>query len=161
MLVLSMRVRKLRIALVLGVLLVICVGIFLGISTGAKPPTHAVARVRSGAKTNEERIAFLSSFGWKPSEEPIEIVEVIIPSEFTDVYENYNEIQKQQGYDLTKFKSKRVKRYTYAITNYPGQEEKAPGTIRANLLVYDSKIIGGDVCSVELAGFMHGFKMEN
>lgn len=161
MLVLSMRVRKLRIALVLGGLIVICGAIFLAMPSGANPPAHTVARVRSSAKTNEERIAFLSSFGWKPSEEPIEIVEVIIPSEFTDVYENYNEIQKQQGYDLTKFKSKRVKRYTYAITNYPGQEEKAPGTIRANLLVYDSKIIGGDVCSVELAGFMHGFKMEN
>ena len=32
------------------------------------------------------------------------------------------------------------------------------GSIRANLLVYDGVVIGGDVCSVALDGFMHGFE---
>ena len=42
---------------------------------------------------------------------------------------------------------------TDEIENYPGQAEG----VRANILVYKNKVIGGDVCSVELDGFMHGF----
>ena len=43
------------------------------------------------------------------------------------------------------------------MKNYPGYENK-DGVIRANILVYDGRVIGGDVCSVELDGFMHGFE---
>ena len=60
---------------------------------------------------------------------------------------------RQQGCDLSKYAGKRCKRYTYVIENYPGQAEG----VRANILVYKNKVIGGDVCSVELDGFMHGF----
>ena len=83
------------------------------------------------------------------------VCEVIIPAEFDDVYEKYNELQKEQGFDLSLYASKRVKRWTYEITNYTGYENT--GFIHANILVYDGKVIGGDVCSTELNGFMHGF----
>ena len=102
---------------------------------------------------NEQRISFLETFGWEVEGEEDEIVEVKIPQEFDDVFEKYNEIQKQQGCDLSKYAGKRCKRYTYVIENYPGQAEG----VRANILVYKNKVIGGDVCSVELDGFMHGF----
>ena len=105
------------------------------------------------AKTNEQRISVLETFGWEVEGEEDEIVEVKIPQEFDDVFEKYNEIQKQQGCDLSKYAGKRCKRYTYVIENYPGQAEG----VRANILVYKNKVIGGDVCSVELDGFMHGF----
>jgi hypothetical protein len=62
-------------------------------------------------------------------------------------------MQKKQGYDLGKFAGKRVKRFSYVITNYPGDVKN----IRINLLVRDNKIIGGDVCLMEPNGFMHGF----
>ena len=81
---------------------------------------------------------------------------LIIPPEFDEVYEKYNAIQKEQGFDLTKYQGKRVKRWTYAIKNYPGYAADS-GCIHANLLVYEGQVIGGDVCSVELNGFMHGF----
>ena len=105
------------------------------------------------SETNEQRISFLETFGWEVEGEEDEIVEVKIPQEFDDVFEKYNEIQKQQGCDLSKYAGKRCKRYTYVIENYPGQAEG----VRANILVYKNKVIGGDVCSVELDGFMHGF----
>ena len=88
-------------------------------------------------------------------EEPLEVKEIIIPAEFDDVYEKYNDIQKEQGFDLTAYCSKRVKKWTYKVTNYPNYE--GSDCIRATLLVFDGKVIGGDVCSVELDGFMHGF----
>ena len=53
------------------------------------------------------------------------------------------------------YKGKRVKRYTYEVTNYPGQ---ASG-VRANLLVDGGMVIGGDICSLTLDGFMHGFAL--
>ena len=84
------------------------------------------------AKTNEQRISFLETFGWEVEGEEDEIVEVKIPQEFDDVFEKYNEIQKQQGCDLSKYAGKRCKRYTYVIENYPGQAEG----VRANILVY-------------------------
>lgn len=40
--------------------------------------------------------------------------------------------------------------------NYPGYEG-ADGTVQANILVYEGAVIGGDVCSTELDGFMQGF----
>lgn len=51
-------------------------------------------------KNNEDRVSFLSSFGWTVDSEPYEVVEVVIPSEFDEVYKNYNELQEEQGYDL-------------------------------------------------------------
>ncbi|MFR6299052.1 MAG: DUF4830 domain-containing protein [Acutalibacteraceae bacterium] len=107
------------------------------------------------AASSEDRIAYLSQFGWSVKEDPVEVCEVIIPAEFDDVYEKYNELQKEQGFDLSLYASKRVKRWTYEITNYTGYENT--GFIHANILVYDGKVIGGDVCSTELNGFMHGF----
>lgn len=108
------------------------------------------------AATHEDRMSFLSQFGWDVDEEPIEVTEVIIPAEFDDVYTNYNAIQTAQGFDLTVYAGMRVKRWTYAVKNYAGYENK--NCVRVNVLVYDGKVIGGDVCSVELDGFMHGFE---
>lgn len=111
---------------------------------------------KTAAKTNEQRISFLESFGWEVESEAEEILDVLIPKEMDDVFSNYNEIQKAQGCDLTKYAGKRCKRYTYIVNNYPDQ----PENIRANIVTYKNKIIGGDICSIELDGFMHGFAAE-
>ncbi|MCQ2463098.1 MAG: DUF4830 domain-containing protein [Clostridia bacterium] len=109
------------------------------------------------AENEEERQSFISQFGWKADAEPVEVTEVFIPEEFDEVYEQYNDIQKKDnGLDLSKYKGKRVKRWTYAVTNYPGYENSSD-CVRINLLVYSGLVIGGDVCSVEMDGFMHGF----
>ncbi len=111
------------------------------------------------ASTAEERISFLSQFGWEIDEEPVEVSEVIIPSEFDETYTQYNEIQIAQGFDLSTYAGMRVKRWTYSVKNYKGYENQS--CIRANILVYDGLVVGGDVCSIELDGFMHGFSSEN
>lgn len=106
--------------------------------------------------SNSDRVEFISKFGWQVSQTPIEEVEVSIPSEFDTVYLGYNDIQKAQGLNLAKYKGKEVVRYTYEITNYEGYE----GTVYVNLLVYRNKIVGGDVCSADASGFIHGFEKE-
>ena len=108
-------------------------------------------------KTNEDRINFLKQFGWEVHPEPVETVEIIIPKEFDAVYKKYNDVQKAQSLNLEKYKNKAVKRYTYEVSEYPGH----PGRVYANLLIYGDKVVGGDICSAELDGFMHGFDKNN
>lgn len=111
------------------------------------------------AGNNKERLVFISQFGWEVEDEPDEICEIIIPQEFDDVYNTYNEIQLQQDCDLKDYAGKRVKRWTYIIKNYPGYTE-TDTCVRINLLIYDGMVIGGDVSSTELSGFMHTFRKE-
>lgn len=103
-------------------------------------------------KTADDRINFLRQFGWEVESQPTEEVEVTIPAEFDKIYQSYNELQKKQGFDLTKYLKKDVNRYTYKITNYPDYT----GDVYANILVYKNKVIGGDVCSADANGFIHG-----
>lgn len=106
-------------------------------------------------KTEDSRREFLTQFGWEVAEEKIEEVEVQIPANFDKVMNAYNEIQKAQGLDLSKYKGKTVQRYTYEITNYPDYN----GTVYANIIVYKSRVIGGDICSSDVEGFIQGFEM--
>ena len=66
----------------------------------------------SGIKTNDDRVEFLAQFGWQVNPEAVESVEVTIPEEFDKIFSAYNEIQKRQGLDLTKYRKKNVQRYT-------------------------------------------------
>ena len=45
-------------------------------------------------------------------------------------------------------------RYTYEITNYDGED----GVVYANILIYRNRVIGGDICSADVTGFIHGFE---
>lgn len=110
-----------------------------------------------GIKTNEDRIAFLSQFGWKVSEEPIESVEVTLPADFDRVFSGYNELQKAQGLDLAKYRGKTVMRYTYEVTDYPTEDG---GKVWANLIVCRNRVIAGDICSADPGGFIHGFERQ-
>ena len=112
------------------------------------------------AETADDRLKFISDLGWIVDEDPVEVRQIAIPQEFDDVYSNYNEIQLSQGYDLTKYAGRSAKRWTYIIRNYPDVSSDED-YVRINLLVCDGKIIGGDVCSIKLDGFMHGFEKDS
>ena len=107
----------------------------------------------SKIKTNEDRIKFLSQFGWEVDAQPLEEKEVVIPAEFDKIFAGYNQIQRAQGLDLGKYKKKKLMRYTYNVTNYGGE-----GTVYANLLVYRNRVVGGDICSSDAGGFVQGFE---
>ena len=106
-------------------------------------------------KSNEDRIEYLSSYGWQVSSEPLASQELLIPTEMDDTYDEYLALQKEQGFDLEKYAGKRVKRYTYEITNYPSGEQG----VQANLILYKNTVIGGEVLSSQLDGFLHGLSM--
>ena len=122
---------------------------------GGRGAAASAAVSPKGVRTNEDRIAYLESYGWSVSSDPIAVEELIIPEQFDETYSQYLELQASQGFDLTDYCGKRVKRYTYEITNYPTGESG----IQAGLLVYKSTVIGGDVLSAQLGGFIHGLEM--
>ena len=107
------------------------------------------------ANTTEQRIEFLKHFGYAVEDNSETVKDTSIPSEFDNVYDAYNSIQTAQGFDLSDYKGQTVKLYNLKITNYPKDSEY----VYATLLVKDGIIIGGDIHSTSLYGFMHGFEM--
>lgn len=156
MFVLSLKAPKKKLIMWVGSILCICILAFLLLfnNCGSSSANTPSGRYNLNADSNDSRISFLAQFGWKVKENVLEVKDVEIPSEFNDTYEKYNEIQKNQGLDLSHYKGKSCKRYTYEVTNYPDKETG----VHANILVKDNKVIGGDISSVEFDGFMHGFQ---
>lgn len=111
----------------------------------------------SVVKTNEERVNFLKALGWEVSDEPIEEQIITIPKEFDDVYTQYNDFQKSQGFDLTEYAGLEATRYTYEVKNHPDTTEK----VVADIIVYRNKIIAGDIQSTAMDGFMAGLEFPN
>ena len=124
------------------------------IDASASATENAVSYSYDKIKSTDDVERFLEQFGWKVDDEPEEKVEVKIPEEFDKIFTAYNEIQKGQGLNLSKYKRKNVTRYTYTVTNY----DDYTGRVYANVLVYRNKVIGGDICSADVNGFIHGFE---
>ena len=102
-------------------------------------------------KTKEDREDFLKSFGWDIVEDSEKVIEIRIPEEFDEIYQNYNALQKPEGLNLEKYKGKKVKLYTYTVTNH--KDGKATATI----IVYKNRVIAGDVSSVTANGSQTSF----
>lgn len=100
-------------------------------------------------RTNDDRVAFLGALGYTVDPVIAEVQEAPIPKKFSETFEAYNALQLLQGCDLTDYKGRKVTRYTYRITDHPAGEE-----VYADLLVYKDTVIGGDVCSKGVDGFM-------
>lgn len=148
-------VGLLAVSAIAAAIILVCTEPQKSAEAAAKSSTELNYRVAD----NTGMLAFISQFGWDVPAEPLEVREVKIPEEFDEVYEKYNAIQLSQGLDLSEYCGKRVKRWTYVINNYPDIPEN-DGTVRINMLVYKNSVIGGDVCSIKLDGFMHGFMKE-
>ena len=106
----------------------------------------------AGIRTDEDRVTFLGTFGWEVDPTPAEEVTFLLPDEFDRVLAGYNEIQKDQGLDLARYKNKKVTRYTYEVKNYEGYE----GKVYVNLIMYKNRVIAADVTSADPYGFVHG-----
>ena len=147
MMFMTARVDLKRILIVAGIAAgVILAAIFL-LGGGDAETTAAPV-----AGTNDERVAFLKSFGWEVASSPVESSQVKIPKETTEVFDRYNTLQKSQGYDLTRYAGKNAMRFVYKITNYPG----ATDPVYATLLVYKNQVIGADITDTSAQGKIQG-----
>ena len=150
MMVMTAKVDMKKIAIVLAIAAVLIVALIMLFSGGSEPTAAAASEIA----TNDDRVKFLTGFGWSVTSSPVESSQVRIPQETTEVFDRYNSLQKSQGYDLSAYAGETVMRYVYRINNYPGATEP----VYATVLVYKNQIIGGDVTDTAANGVVRGFK---
>lgn len=97
-----------------------------------------------------EKTDYIRQFGWIIDEKSEEREEILIPDPLSKVYEKYNHLQKKSGFDLSKYCGKKAARYTYKVLNH-----KSGSGVFANIIIYEGKIIGADIMSRAIDGFMH------
>ena len=151
MMVMTAKVDMKKILIILGIIAAGIIGIILLFGGGSDAQTTSAPT----ASSNDARVKFLQSFGWDVTPSPTESSQVRIPDTTSEVFDRYNQLQKSQGYDLSKLAGKNAMRYVYQINNYPGATEP----VYATILVYKSEIVGGDVTDTSAKGKVRGFKM--
>ncbi|MBR6695252.1 MAG: DUF4830 domain-containing protein [Oscillospiraceae bacterium] len=83
-----------------------------------------------------EIVAFLEGKGYSPIK--ISEEEIIIPTVWNETFENYNLLQKEQGFDLHNLREKTVMKYSFSS-----------GDSEITLLIFDGVLVGSDVFSYE------------
>ncbi|WP_341481021.1 DUF4830 domain-containing protein [Lawsonibacter faecis] len=156
MFIFTAKLNRRKLVMGAAAVLVLC-GVAVAAVAGLRASGAVVSTSASpkGVKSNDDRVAYLESYGWTVDPEAVSVEELVIPEEFDDTYTQYLALQSAQGFDLTKYAGKRVKRFAYTITNYPSGETG----VQAGLLVYKNTVIGGEVLSSQMDGFIHGLEL--
>lgn len=101
------------------------------------------------ANNTAAALRHIKSLGWSVDAQPLEISSIMIPDTFDDVHINYNKLQLEAGFDLTRFSGRVCVRNTFLVKNFESAEN-----VRINIIICDNKVIGGDISTVALDGFM-------
>ena len=149
MMVMTAKVDKKKIATILVGLVAVIAALVL-LFGGGKSDTPTASTVGS----NDDRVEFLSSFGWEVVTSPVESGQVRIPAADGEVFLRYNSLQKSMGYDLSPYAGKTVMRYVYTVKNFPGATEP----VYATVLICNNQVIGGDVTDTSADGVMQTFQ---
>lgn len=104
--------------------------------------------------TLEGRQAYLQKLGWEIDPDSEEHKSVRVPESLDGIIADYNELQLQQDFDLSKHLGEACEQYSYTVTNYPDQEQ----TVLITVYIQGKELIAGDVHSTALNGFMQGLK---
>lgn len=132
-----------------AVLLVIALGVVAAVVILLSGGRGNEATVEIHLATNDDRVAYLQSLGWTVESEPVETLQFLLPEELSEPYLTYNQLQKEQRFDLSACCGKQVSRYTYTVTNYPGRSEG----VQANLYVCEESPVAGDILCAGADGF--------
>lgn len=150
MFIYSVRASTIKVCGVILLFAVILTGLVLSGQGGVVSAVSSATEVDySGIKTSEDRVGFIKNFGIEIDEGSEQEVAFRMPESFDRVILGYNELQKKQGLDLSKYQNKRVTRFTYKVTNY-----NSDGEVYANLFVYRGRIVACDLSSADPSGFV-------
>jgi len=125
-------------------IIVLSVTVLVGMTVfyTAEEPVLSGTDVRyDGMYTETDRRDFLAAVGYRATGDAKSTVEYTLPPTLDAVLLGYNELQKEQGFDLAKYTGKTLTRYTYEIENYEGHE----GKVYANLITYRDRIVAADL----------------
>lgn len=79
-------------------------------------------------------LEFLENRGWEVDANSQRIDEIQIPLNFSQIYQEYNQIQKEQGFDLEEYRGEVCKRFRYSATGLNEGKE-------VELCIYKGEII--------------------
>jgi len=116
------------------------------------PGCRAEDNTPIAAGTEEQRLAYLTSLGWETGQTPIETLDLQLPASLDDGWAAYAQLQQDQNLPFADFAGQTVRRYTYAVTNYPGVEKG----VQVNLYVANDQLVGGDIISTGKNSFQTG-----
>lgn len=102
-------------------------------------------------RSDYDAINFLKTLGYDAELEPISVDTLLIPMVFDNIYSDYNKMQKKSGFDFEKYKGKQVQKRTYYIKNHIRSGDLE---VIANLFIFEDKLIGGDIMSPSIYGFI-------
>ena len=146
----SVRASTIKFFLVIGVTLVLLITLInLSGSNAVYASVGGIEVNYGGMKSNEDRVSFIEGFGVKVKDEPTTEESFAAPESFDRIIAGYNEIQKAQGLDLTKYVGKRITHYAYEVENYDYE-----GKVYVNLLIYKNRVIACDISSGDGKGFV-------
>ncbi len=106
-----------------------------------KETANVPASAPVDASSVGRRIDYFASHGWEVEE--IAEKNIVIPSDFSQSYEQYAQIQDKQGMPLREYAGRNAQLYVYDVKNYsPGSRK-----MLAELLVCDDTAIASMVYS--------------
>ena len=144
MFIYSIRATTVRFLLLTLALAILVGGLAI---SGASDSVSAVSLATEidydGVKTKEKRIEFMRDFGIEVDESSEQEQAFRMPDSFDRVIAGYNQLQLKQGLDLSKYRNKKVTRYSYKVTNYKGE-----GDVIANLFIHRGRIVACDLSSL-------------
>ena len=68
-----------------------------------------------GVSDNAARAAYLSAWGWEIDPAATETLDLVLPAGEDASFETFNEVQKENGMDLTPYRGRHLRRYTYTV----------------------------------------------
>jgi len=150
MMIFTAKLTKKKIALCV-VLAGLCVGLVIllaGLRDGDAPAAPERPSPE-GIADNKDRVAYLEAYGWQVTADPVETLRLVLPKEISGSWGTYNELQLQQGFDLSLCCGEKAERFTYAVTNYPGIADG----VQANLYLCGDTVVAGDIFCTGENGF--------
>lgn len=138
---------------VIAALLLIGTVLLAGAHSKASRLEAAGEKLITTVHSEKDMVKYLAQYGWEVNFPALSKETAVIPRQFSDVFTAYNELQKKQGFDLSELCGLEVEVYTYKVNNYPNEEN-----VIAQLFVRNGCVVGGDIHSSELDGFMQGIK---
>ncbi len=155
MLIYTAKLKKNRIIFSIAALFLLCgiFGVFITVNpTMQTEPVSAVVEAK-GIKSNEDRLDYLSQFGFIVSGEPIDEEDLKIPKTFDSSFDSYIALQNEQGFDFENYAGKKIKRYTYELNDNSNR--------MVSLLIYKNKVIGAEVFSSDTGELLQGLTTNN
>lgn len=94
----------------------------------------------------------LHRFGWEVDSLPVETETFLLSQQPGD---SYLALQQAAGFDLRDDVGHEITRYTFTVTNYPTGERG----ILADIFLREGQVVGGDIRTSGINGFMHSLVM--